>query len=107
VSTGPTAIVTDTTSYLPDELIAEHDIHRVSLYISLEGEQRPESEISTAEYAEFYERLRASTEGVTTSQPSIGDFSAVYEPLLAAGREIVSIHLSAGISGSSSATTWA
>jgi DegV family protein with EDD domain len=99
VSTGPTAIVTDTTSYLPDELIAEHDIHRVSLYISLEGEQRPEIEISTAEYADFYERLRASAEGVTTSQPSIGDFSAVYEPLLAAGREIVSIHLSAGISG--------
>ena len=99
MSTGRTAIVTDTTSYLPDELIAEHDIHRVSLYISLEGEQRPEIEISTAEYAEFYERLRASAEGVTTSQPSIGDFSAVYEPLLAAGREIVSIHLSAGISG--------
>ena len=36
---------------------------------------------------------------MTTSQPSVGDFLAVYEPLLAEGREIVSIHLSAGISG--------
>ncbi len=36
---------------------------------------------------------------MTTSQPSVGDFLAVYEPLLAEGREIVSIHISAGISG--------
>ena len=35
----------------------------------------------------------------TTSQPSIGDFTAVYEPLLDEGREIVSIHISSGISG--------
>ena len=36
---------------------------------------------------------------MTTSQPSVGDFIAVYEPLLAEGKEIVSIHLSSGISG--------
>ncbi|HEX8051045.1 MAG TPA: DegV family protein, partial [Solirubrobacterales bacterium] len=47
----------------------------------------------------FYERLRASESGATTSQPSIGDFLAVYEPLLDEGREVVSIHISAGISG--------
>ena len=35
----------------------------------------------------------------STSQPSVGDFLAVYEPLLEAGRDIVSIHLCAGISG--------
>jgi DegV family protein with EDD domain len=95
----PTAVVTDTTAYLPDELIAEHGIHRVSLYVALEGEQRPEIEIAGSEYASFYERLRQSDEGATTSQPSVGDFTAVYEPLLAEGRDIVSIHLSAGISG--------
>ena len=77
----------------------EHDIQRVSLYVSLDGEQRPEIEIAGADYDEFFERLRASDEGATTSQPSVGDFLAVYEPLLAEGREIVSIHLSAGISG--------
>ncbi len=79
--------------------MAEHGIHRVSLYVSLEGEQRPEIEIAESEYAEFYERLRRSDEGATTSQPSVGDFLSVYSPLLAEGREIVSIHLSAGISG--------
>jgi DegV family protein with EDD domain len=94
-----TAVVTDTTAYLPDELIAQHGIHRVSLYVSLDGEQRRESEIAPSEYAGFYERLRRSSEGATTSQPSVGDFTSVYEPLVADGRDIVSIHLSAGISG--------
>jgi len=94
-----TAVVTDTTAYLPEELVSQHDIKRVSLYVSLDGEQRPEIEIAGADYAEFFERLRASAEGATTSQPSVGDFCAVYEPLLAEGRDIVSIHLSAGISG--------
>jgi len=94
-----TTVVTDTTAYLPDELIAELGIGRISLYVSFEGQQRPEIEIPGSEYASFYERLRRSEEGATTSQPSVGDFTAVYEPLLAEGREIVSIHLSAGISG--------
>jgi DegV family protein with EDD domain len=94
-----TAVVTDTTAYLPDDLIAEHDIKRVSLYVSLEGEQRPEIEIGGSQYPEFFERLRVSADGATTSQPSVGDFCSAYEPLLAEGREIVSIHLSAGISG--------
>ena len=99
MSAGPTtAVVTDTTAYLPDDLIARHGIYRVSLYVSLEGEQRPEIEIPESEYGDFYERLRRSDEGAKTSQPSVGDFTSVYEPLLAEGREIVSIHLSAGIS---------
>jgi DegV family protein with EDD domain len=94
-----TAVVVDTTSYLPDELIERHGIHRVSLYVTLEGEQKRESEIGAEEYDDFYERLRRSDEGATTSQPSVGDFRSVYEPILAEGRDIVSIHLSAGISG--------
>jgi fatty acid kinase fatty acid binding subunit len=92
-----TAVVCDTTAYLPDELVAERGIERVSLYVSVGGEQ--ESEMKISDFAAFYERLRASEGGATTSQPSIGDFIDVYEPLLNAGREIVSIHISAGISG--------
>lgn len=87
----------DTTAYLPDELIAARGIERISLYVSIGGEQRREMEIG--DYSTFFERLRASEEGATTSQPSVGDFIAIYSPLLDAGREIVSIHLSAGISG--------
>ena len=92
-----TAVVCDSTCYLPAELIAERGIRVISLYVSVDGQQ--EREVDIADYAAFFERLRASESGATTSQPSIGDFIAVYEPLLEAGKEIVSIHISAGISG--------
>src|SRR6267154_586885 len=35
----------------------------------------------------------------SSSQPSIGDFLAVWEPLLRDGKEIVSVHLASGVSG--------
>jgi len=92
-----TAVVCDTTAYLPTELLASRGVETISLYVAVDGHQERESEI--VDYAGFYERLRASESGATTSQPSIGDFVSVYEPLLDQGREIVSIHISAGISG--------
>lgn len=92
-----TAVVCDSTCYLPSELVAARGIQMISLYVSVDGDQQREVDID--DYAAFFERLRASESGATTSQPSIGDFLAVYEPLLEAGREIVSIHISAGISG--------
>jgi DegV family protein with EDD domain len=92
-----TAVVADTTSYLPRELLENHDIKEVSLYVGLEGDQERESDIG--DFHAFYERLRISDQTVTTSQPSVGDFISVYEPLLAEGKEIISIHLSSGISG--------
>ena len=94
---GDIAIVCDSTSYLPDPLLEEHGVQQISLYVSIAGEQRKEREIG--DYGSFFERLRASDEGATTSQPSIGDFIEVYGPLLDAGRTIVSIHLASGISG--------
>ena len=92
-----TAVVCDSTAYLPAELVAERGIEVVSLYVSIDGEQQKETEVG--DYGAFFERLRASEGGATTSQPSVGDFVAVYEPLLDAGREVVSVHISAGISG--------
>jgi DegV family protein with EDD domain len=91
------AIVSDTCHYLPRDLVAANEIHEVSLYVHWPDETRRESEI--ADYGDFYGRLRSANELPTTSQPSIGDFLAVYEPLLARGDEIVSIHLAGGMSG--------
>jgi DegV family protein with EDD domain len=65
--------------------------------VGLDGELQRESEI--ADYTEFYERLRTSDSKVTTSQPSVGDFIEVYEPLLGQGKDIVSAHISGQISG--------
>src|SRR3954471_4789860 len=92
-----TAVVCDTTAYLPAAVAEQHDIRLVSLYVSVDGQQQAESEVT--DLADFYERLRASESGATTSQPSVGDFTSVYEPLLAEGRDVVSLHISAGISG--------
>ncbi len=95
------AIVSDTCHYMPSETVAEQDVHEVSLYVRWpEGAQR-ESEIT--DYGAYYDRLGSETDLPTTSQPSIGDFLAVYEPLLDAGHEIVSIHLAGGMSGTVSA----
>jgi DegV family protein with EDD domain len=91
------AIVSDTCHYLPRELIEAHSIHEVSLYVHWQEETVREADIT--DYDAYYERLRTSAELPTTSQPSIGDFLAVYEPLLEEGREIVSIHLAGGMSG--------
>ena len=93
----PVAIVTDSTHYLPRELVASRGIHVVSLYVSQGGVTAKESDM--AGFEAFYEGLRTAAELPTTSQPSIGDFLEVYEPLAAAGRDIVSVHLSGGVSG--------
>jgi DegV family protein with EDD domain len=95
------AIVTDTCHYLPQELIDAHGIRQVSLYIHRGGQAQRESEIT--DYDDYYEQLRTARELPTTSQPSIGDFLGVYEPLLDTGNEIVSIHLAGGMSGTVSA----
>jgi DegV family protein with EDD domain len=90
------AVVTDSTTYLPAEMIESRGIGQVSLYVGWGDERLPEHEY---ELDDFYARLRSSPDLPSTSQPSVGDFLAVYEPLLAAGRDIVSIHIAAGLSG--------
>jgi DegV family protein with EDD domain len=91
------AVVTDTTHYLPREVVQRHELHEVSLYLNWNGRTRRESEIT--DYDAFYDELRSAPELPSTSQPSVGDFLEVYEPLLEAGRDIVSVHISGGISG--------
>jgi len=92
-----TAVVCDTTAYLPADLAAERGIELISLYVTVGGVQQKESEMD--DYADFFERLRAAETKPTTSQPSTGDFTDVYRPLLDSGRDIVSVHLASGISG--------
>src|ERR1039458_120811 len=95
--TQPVAVVADTTHYLPRALADMQEIHQVSLYVGWEGEL--ERELEMGSFERFYERLRTDPELPTTSQPSIGDFLAVWEPLIEAGRDIVSIPLAGGLSG--------
>jgi DegV family protein with EDD domain len=92
------AVCSDTTNYLPRSVAAANDIHEVSLYVSLDGHQQREADI-LEDTDGFYDALRTSAEAATTSQPAVGDFLAVWRPLLEAGEDIISVHLSSGISG--------
>jgi DegV family protein with EDD domain len=92
------AIVTDTTAYLPGELAEANRIQVVSLYVVFGGE-RTEREADITDYPAFFEELRGAEQLPTTSQPSVGDFISTYEPLLERGDDVVSIHISGGLSG--------
>ena len=96
LTTENTAIVLDSTADLPDAADRFPNWRVVPLYVRFGDESlRDGVDVSAAE---FYERLRASSEFPTTSQPTPGDFLACYEEL--AGYErIFSLHISAHVSG--------
>jgi DegV family protein with EDD domain len=94
---APVTIATDSTHYLPKALAEERGVHQVSLYVGWQG--NPQRELAMDGFDAFYERLADDAELPSTSQPSIGDFLAVWEPLIEAGNDVVSIHLAGGISG--------
>jgi DegV family protein with EDD domain len=96
------AVVADTTAYLPAELVRLNQIQLVSLYVNFGGERTVRAS-DLGDFDAFYEELRTADPLPTTSQPAVGDFLAVYEPLLDAGRDVVSIHISGGLSGTSEA----
>ena len=91
------AIVSDTTCYLPSEFVERHGIKLVSLYVNWEDASEREADMPN--FDAFYDRLRQADRLPTTSQPSIGDFIAAYEPLVDQGLDVVSVHISGGISG--------
>ncbi len=91
------SVVCDSTSYVPIEQLDAVGVRRVSLYVGWDGDLKPERDYTDLDA--FYARLRESDALPQTSQPSVGDFLAVYEPLIARGDDIVSIHLAEGLSG--------
>jgi DegV family protein with EDD domain len=94
----PVAVVSDTTCYLPPDLAESEGVTLVDLYIVF-GSDRTVRESEITDYPAFFDELRAAEQLPTTSQPSVGDFLAAYEPLLASGDDVVSLHISGGISG--------
>ena len=93
------AVVTDSAANLPPELIARHHIIVVPLLLHWDGhEYRDGVDITPGE---LYHRLRQSTNGALpkTSTPSMGDFVRAYARAAQEAKAVVSIHLSAELSG--------
>ncbi|HEY6549724.1 MAG TPA: DegV family protein [Solirubrobacterales bacterium] len=102
MSASSVAVVTDSTTYLPPSLIERWGIQQVSLYVGWGDERLPEREY---DLDEFYTRLRDSSDLPSTSQPSVGDFLACFEPLASEGRDVVSVHIASGLSGTYKSAT--
>jgi DegV family protein with EDD domain len=82
---------------LSPEQLAELDIHIVPLVVTLNGQSYRENVDIQSD--EFY-RLLASTDSLpTTSQPSAGVFAETYRRLAADDPDILSIHMTSGLSG--------
>lgn len=92
------AVITDSTAYLPGELIEGYGIHVVPLYVVLAGHSgREGADVGPTEVARTL-ALRGQT--VSTSRPTPGDFVATYRKALDDGADrLVSIHLSSELSG--------
>ena len=92
------AVVTDTTHYLPREIVAELGVGEVSLYVNDGERQEREADIVDLDGV-----LRRACARPRRCRPRRSPRSAtswpVYEPLVREGRDIVSIHISGGISG--------
>jgi DegV family protein with EDD domain len=92
-------IVTDTgmDMYLPAELMPDVDINIVRHTITLDGKSyRSGLDIQADELQKL---LMKTPSFPITSQPSSGDFAEIYRSLAANDPEILSIHMSSGLSG--------
>ena len=91
-------IVTDSAVDLPEEMFAELGVERMPLLISF-GAQTYRSGVDI-QPEEFYRRLAASPDRLpTTSQPSVGEFVDLYRRVGQTDQDIVSVHISSGLSG--------
>lgn len=91
------AVVSDTTGYLPRDMAAANGIHVVSLYVGF-GDGHFEPEAAVPDLDAFYDELCSAERLPTTSEPSVEDFVATYQPLLDDGLDVVSIHISGALS---------
>lgn len=91
------AILTDSSAYLPPDILERHDIHVIPLKLHWGKETLVDGvDISPME---FYTRLASNSTLPSTSQPSMQDFLQVFDRLAARYEGILVPLISSGISG--------
>jgi DegV family protein with EDD domain len=91
------SVITDSTADLPPDIIRDLGVTVVPLNVHFGTDVYKDGVNLSSD--EFYERLAAGGKLPKTSQPSVGDFVSVYEELGAHSDGILSVHLSAKVSG--------
>lgn len=90
-------IVTDSTVDLSQEILEKYEIEVVSLSIYIDNKSYLDRvDISPAE---FIDKMIEADELPKTSQPSVGTFVEKYDELADEGYDIISIHMTGGMSG--------
>lgn len=89
-------IITDSTARLTPEEVAQYDISVVPLTVMIDGTVYHDGVSITP--SEFIEKMAASKNLPTTSQPSLGAFTEVYETV-PEDVEVLSLHLTHHLSG--------
>ena len=90
-------IVTDSTADLSQEVIEKYDIHVLPLSISVNGQTYLDR--VDLQPDEFIEEMIKTEELPKTSQPAMGTFVEMYDKLGEDGSEVLSIHMTSGMSG--------
>lgn len=99
------AIVTDSSQYLPEEIIAKNDIHVVPLTV-IWGEENYYDGVDIKP-VEFYQRLDKAKVMPSTSQPSVAEFEVLFRKLTEEGYDILAILISEDLSGTVSSAVQA
>jgi DegV family protein with EDD domain len=89
--------VTDSTAYLSEKSIRQHDIRIVPLYVHF-GETAFREGVDLSN-GEFFDRLKAAPLLPTTSQPSAGEFYEIFKELTDEGHEVITLTISSKLSG--------
>ena len=90
-------IVSDRAMDLAAEQFAGLNIHLIPLTFTLDGKTYRSG--VDVQPDEFYQMLSATESYPTTSQPSAGEFAEMYREIAATDPDILSIHISSGLSG--------
>lgn len=90
------AVITDSTADIPPAMAEEHGVEVVPLLVSFGEKTIPDGVLTQQQ---FFERMAAAPELPTTSQPSVGAFTEVYERALERFSSVMSIHISSKLSG--------
>jgi DegV family protein with EDD domain len=94
----PIALVSDSTSDIPPELLKKHNIHIVPNILVINGQSFKDGEGISRD--EFYRRLPEMNAQPTTATASSGSYQELYDKLLSLGAEaVLSIHPSPLLSG--------
>ncbi len=89
-------IITDSACDLPKSMLQELNVLTAALFVNFRGESHPDS-VEDAEVKALYDAMRGG-EVATTSAANPDNWASVMEPVLAAGKDVLTLAFSSGLS---------